>query len=313
MLTIITPSYNQVQFIAQAIESVRAQGMRPVQHLVMDGGSFDGTADYLDSLGDAVEYDSGPDGGQANAVNKGLARAEGEIIGWLNSDDYYYPGAFAAVLDIFQAHPRVDVVYGDADFVDPQGLHIVDYPVRTWSMTALARTCFLCQPAVFFRKSVYERWGGLDERYYLNLDYDYWIKLACAGATFYYLPQKLAASRMQPANKTTLSNEVAYQREGLDMRQRRLGYVPAEPIHFFADAVEREACPTRVRHIDVIKRSAAEYRRYNGALGCRFFLWYAWAALFRTGLMRSGEHRRRRVTAHAISNWRTEHAPEKST
>ncbi len=108
-----------------------------------------------------------PDAGQADAVNKGLARGTGAVIGWLNSDDVYYPGACARALDVFESHPDVDVVYGEADHIDQDDRVIEPYYTEPFSYERLKDVCFLCQPAVFFRRSVVDRYGPLADRFAL--------------------------------------------------------------------------------------------------------------------------------------------------
>src|SRR5215469_8830813 len=115
-VSVVTPSYNQGRFLERTIRSVLTQeGCGPIEYFVMDGGSRDESVDILRRYSDALEWVSEKDRGQADAVNKGLARATGDVIGWLNSDDVYYPGAIRAACDSFAAHPEADLVYGEAN------------------------------------------------------------------------------------------------------------------------------------------------------------------------------------------------------
>ena len=116
-VSIITPSLNQAQFIERSIQSVLAQQWRPLEHIVFDGGSTDGTLDILKKYDGQLRWVSEPDKGQSDAVNKGIRTATGDVIGWLNSDDIYYPGAVKLAAEFLAAHPEFDAVYGMADYI----------------------------------------------------------------------------------------------------------------------------------------------------------------------------------------------------
>jgi glycosyltransferase involved in cell wall biosynthesis len=225
-LSVITPSFNQGVFIGRTVESVLSQGVADLEYVVRDGGSTDDTLAVLAAYGSAVQTVSEPDRGQADAVNRGLAATTGEIIGWLNSDDQYRPAALATVLEVFASRPEVDVVYGRADLIDEADRVLGEYYTEPWSRQRLIERCFLCQPAVFFRRSVVARWGWLDERLHYTLDYEYWLRIAAGGARFAFLPSLLAASRLHPAAKTLRARREIHLE--LDtMLHARLGYVPA--------------------------------------------------------------------------------------
>src|SRR5665213_2075693 len=119
-LAVVTPSYNTGRYIGPAIESVLAQDY-PHEYIVMDGGSTDQTVEVLKGFGDRLKWVSQKDGGQSDAINQGFARTPGDILGWLNSDDTYEPGAFGAVAEFFAANPDVGLVYGDANYIDAAG------------------------------------------------------------------------------------------------------------------------------------------------------------------------------------------------
>src|SRR5215510_6127310 len=171
-ISVVTPSYNQGTFIERTILSVLEQDVAPLEYIVVDGGSKDGTVDILARYAHTISYVSEPDDGQAAAVNKGLAMTSGAIIGWLNSDDVYYRGALAAVRTYFAAHPEVDVLYGNADHIDEHDRILELYPCEPWDPVRLRDVCYLCQPAVFFRRRVVERFGPLDARLVFCMDYE---------------------------------------------------------------------------------------------------------------------------------------------
>jgi glycosyltransferase involved in cell wall biosynthesis len=236
-VSIITPSYNQGRFIERTIQTVLGQdtGGRALEYVVVDGGSQDETLGVLGRYADRLRWVSEADGGQANALNKGLRSTSGEIIGWLNSDDIYYPGAIQAACDYLDAHPEIDVVYGDAEHIDANGVVLGRYPTEPFEARRIEDVCFVCQPAVFFRRRVVERFGGLDDRLHIALDYEYWLRLALGGATFAYLPRVLAGWRLYPGIKS-YARRLEMHVEVNRMMLARLGHVPDQWIYNYAHA-----------------------------------------------------------------------------
>ncbi len=233
---VITPSFQQGEFIERTVRSVLDQGIDGIDYLVVDGGSTDATLDILRRYEDRLRWISEPDDGQTDAVNKGLAATSAEIIGWLNSDDVYYPGALAAVRDYFVEHPETDVVYGKANHIDDQDAVLEPYYSEPWDAERLKDVCFICQPATFFRRRIVERLGPLDQRLQFCMDYEYWLRLSNGGARFAYLEKTLAGSRLYESNKT-LGQRVAVHREMNDMLKNTLGTVPDRWLSNYAHAV----------------------------------------------------------------------------
>jgi glycosyltransferase involved in cell wall biosynthesis len=175
-VSVVTPSYNQASFIRTTIESVRNQTYDDITHIVVDGESNDGTLDILRDY-DSLHWTSEPDRGQTHAINKGFKRVDGDIIGWLNSDDpYVYRDTIATVVDAFE-QTEADIVYGHAITIGPRnGLRRVHY-IPEFDKKKLQRHCFLIQPSVFFKKSVIEQ-NRLNEDREYSMDYEFWLDLA---------------------------------------------------------------------------------------------------------------------------------------
>lgn len=235
-VSIVTPSYQQGQFIERTLQSVARQNGAEIEHVVFDGGSTDDTVEILKHFSPSVRWTSKKDKGQTDAVNQGICATDGEVIGWLNSDDIYYPGAIARVVDYFQMHPEIDVVYGKADHIDLEDQAFEPYPTEPWNFKRLQETCFICQPALFFRRSVVEQHGLLDASLNYCMDYEYWLRLGKAGVRFGYLQEKLAGSRLYVDNKT-LGARVKVHKEINDMFKKLFGRVPDRWLFNYAHAV----------------------------------------------------------------------------
>jgi glycosyltransferase involved in cell wall biosynthesis len=234
-VSVVTPSFNQGQFIQRTLESVATQGATEIEHVVFDGGSTDDTVDVLKRFGKNLRWVSEQDNGQADAVNKGIRATDGEIIGWLNSDDIYYPNAIASAVAFFDSHPDVDVVYGMADHVDFADHAFEAYPTEPWDIARMRDICIICQPAAFFRRRVVAQYGLLDEKLQYCMDYEFWLRLAKAGVRFAYLEEKLAGSRLYAENKT-LGSRLKVHAEINDMQRSLFGSVPDRWIWNYAHA-----------------------------------------------------------------------------
>ncbi len=207
--SIVTPSFNQGAFIGEALLSVHNQAYGVLEHLVMDGGSNDGTPAILGHYCDQecwghLHWVSEPDRGQSDALNKGFARASGDIVGWLNSDDRYRPGCFERVAEIFQQHPDVDVVYGDYTWIDESGrVSRIRREIEFSHFILLYhRVLYIPTTATFFRRRIFEEGNRLDERLHYALDFEFFVRLAVRGYRFRHLPAVLADFRFQPGSKT---------------------------------------------------------------------------------------------------------------
>lgn len=234
-ISVITPSYDQGRFIERTIQSVLSQDVPALEYLVCDGGSTDETVEILRRYENRLRWVSEPDGGQGDAVNKGILHTSGDIIGWLNSDDIYYPGVLGLVLNFFEQNPTVDVVYGEANHIDEHDTVLEPYYTEPWNYERLKEVCYLCQPAVFFRRRIVEAKGLLDPSLRYCMDYEYWLRLG-ADTKFVHLNEILAGSRLYYNNKT-LGSRVAVHREIIEMTQKRLGQTPQRWIFNYAHTV----------------------------------------------------------------------------
>jgi glycosyltransferase involved in cell wall biosynthesis len=186
-ISIVTPSFNQCDFLRLTIDSVLSQeGDLDVEMLVMDGGSSDGTRQLLQSIADPrLTWISEPDRGQTDALCKGLHRAGGEIVGWVNSDDLYTPGALQAVAAAFAAHPDAGWLVGRCQIVDAEGREIQRWIARykdrrllRYSFPRLLQENFICQMSVFWRREFGRQVGDPDVSLHHAMDYDLWLRMA---------------------------------------------------------------------------------------------------------------------------------------
>ena len=203
-ISLVTPSLNQGKFIRATLESVLSQGYPGLDYRVQDGGSTDGTLAVLREYEPRVPFVSEKDRGQADAINRGLSKATGEVLGYLNSDDVLLPGALAAVGEAFASDPDLVFVWGRASYLDEAGRVISPYLVRPDAMERLADACFIAQPAAFFRRRLWGEIGPFDESLHHTLDYDYWLRIAARypRSKMHFLDRELAGCRMHAGAKT---------------------------------------------------------------------------------------------------------------
>ncbi|WP_129709813.1 glycosyltransferase family 2 protein [Priestia megaterium] len=205
LVSIITPSYNQGKFIQETIESVLTQDYPNIEYIVVDGASTDNTIDTLEKISKSesrLRFVSEPDRGQGHAVNKGIEMANGKIIGWLNSDDTYFPGVIKKVVELFNLYPSYGVVYGKGYHINEKSEIINSYPVKPYkNYQDFFDFNIICQPAAFFRKEVFQAVNGIDESLYFTLDYDLWIRIS-KRFPLKFTDDYLANSRLHPDAKT---------------------------------------------------------------------------------------------------------------
>ncbi|MDF1823019.1 MAG: glycosyltransferase family 2 protein [Verrucomicrobiales bacterium] len=200
--SIIIPSLNQGEFIERTLQSVLTQESVDLEIFVVDGGSSDQTLGILEKFGSRVSWVSEKDGGQADAINRGLACANGDILAYLNSDDVYFEGALKRVHDHFLANSESKIVYGNGEHIDVHDGFVESYPTEAWDYERLGEVCFICQPTTFWRREVVERFGVFDDRLNFAMDYDYWLRVGRELEFHYIEGSSLAGSRMYGTNKT---------------------------------------------------------------------------------------------------------------
>jgi len=176
-ISIITPSYNQVSYLEETILSVLNQNYPNLEYIIIDGGSNDNSVEIIKKHESLLSYwISEKDKGQSHAINKGLRKATGEIVAWLNSDDMYLPEILQNVAALFEKHPEIDIVYGDVINFYPNGKEEY-YHVKEFEPVDFLSRISIHQPAVFWRRSLHEEVGFLDENLHYVMDYDLWLRM----------------------------------------------------------------------------------------------------------------------------------------
>jgi glycosyltransferase involved in cell wall biosynthesis len=201
LVSVVTPSYNQAAYLEQTLTSVLEQDYPRLEYLVVDGASTDGSIEIIKKYVDKLAFwVSEKDSGQAEAINKGLSRARGEILAWLNSDDYYLPEAISAAVKAFQANPDVVLVYGNMLAVDERGRTTNLLKYNQLRLKDLLCFQIIGQPAVFFRREAFEGAGQLDTTYHCLLDHHLWLRIALQGRIL-HVYETWAAARYHPEAK----------------------------------------------------------------------------------------------------------------
>jgi glycosyltransferase involved in cell wall biosynthesis len=205
-LSFVIPTLNYAAFLPRCLEACLAQQVEDAEILVVDGGSTDGTQALLAGYGDRIRWISEKDRGQSDAINKGVRLARGEIVAWINADDYYSsPDVLRSVLARFDADPDLDIVYGDGLLVDAAHQPVRSLPAQrdlTPRRILLFAGMVVSQPALFFRRSLFLEIGGVDEKLHLAMDYDLWIRLFERARHVTYLPRVLATTTSHHDAKT---------------------------------------------------------------------------------------------------------------
>jgi glycosyltransferase involved in cell wall biosynthesis len=281
-ITIVTPSYNQGQFLEEAIRSVLDQEYPNLEYLIMDGGSSDRTVEILKKYDGRLQWWSERDRGQTHAINKGFRRATGEILGWLNSDDLYEPGALRKVATYLIGHPEIDLVYGEGYLMNADGSNKRRFPATepSFDLHRLINIWdYLLQQATFFRRSLIDRIGYLDESLAYGMDWDYWIR-AGKAARVGYLGEYLGTLREYETAKS-FAGGFERIRELHGIARRHVGKRwPRPSVIIYASDWMESSIYRRVRKSLGVARAEALRKVLRGLLG-----WYIQRQL------RTGPHR----------------------
>ena len=225
-ISIVTPSFNQANYLGRTIESILSQGYAPLEYIVQDGGSTDRSREVLSAYGERLQWISAPDGGQSDAINRGFARAQGEVMAWLNSDDLLLPGTLAYVARFFRDNPGVDVVYGHRILIDEHDREIGRWILPPHQNHSQRWVDTIPQETMFWRRSLWEKVGGLDADFQFAMDWDLILRFIEAGATFVRLPRFLGAFRVHATQKTLARAADVGRPEIRSLRERTLGCDP---------------------------------------------------------------------------------------
>lgn len=205
LVSIITPSYNKGEFIEETIQSVHNQTYSNIEHIIIDGNSTDDTIQILNKY-PHLKWISEPDKGQTDAINKGMRRAKGEILAYLNADDTYLPDTVETIVNVFQTRPDISIVYGDIIHTDENSDVINIHKTGVINLEkCITHRFYLPQPTVFFVRDVWEKTGPFDESLHLAMDFDYWLRIFPVYQSE-YIPKPLATTRIYPGAKSTEMN-----------------------------------------------------------------------------------------------------------
>jgi glycosyltransferase involved in cell wall biosynthesis len=208
LISIVTPSFNQDRYIEETIQSVLSQDYPHIEYMIVDGGSTDDTVNVIKKYESKLAWwVSESDKGQTDAINKGFARANADILAWINSDDTYEPGAFRSAVKYFQEHPDVGMIYGDCNYINESGKVIGKFNSAQTNYRYLRQGyTHIPQQTMFFRADLWKEAGPLDPSFYFAMDYDLWTRIA-SRAQIRYIPQTWANFRLHTSGKTILADD----------------------------------------------------------------------------------------------------------
>ncbi len=210
-ISIVTPSYNQGEFIEETIRSVLLQGYPNLEYIIIDGGSTDTTLAVIKKYEPYIaHWVSESDRGQSHALNKGFQQATGDFVGWQNSDDFYEIDALTHLAHTYQQDPDIDVLYGNTKYVDRDGQFLNFYPVaKDFTLTSMFPWTSLCNQSIFFSQRIFTDQFAIDESFRHCMDVDFFWRLAIAGYRFQYVDNLSGSFRIHEGAKTNLQFDIA--------------------------------------------------------------------------------------------------------
>lgn len=230
-ISIITPSYNQGEFIERTIQSVLAQDYLNLEYIIIDGNSADNSVEIIKKYEDKLTYwVSEPDKGQTDAINKGFEIATGDIVAWLNSDDTYEPGALETISKVFLKYPDIDLIYGDCNIIDKKDKIIgkMDGGYFSHKKNLLNLICTIPQPATFFRRKILNEIGYLDSNLNFSMDFEYWVRASSKGIKMKHISNKIANFRWYQETK---SSQISLKNVSID--ENRIIQYKYNKIYYF--------------------------------------------------------------------------------
>ena len=268
LVSVVMPSFNQAEFLEASVASVLSQDYQNLELIVADGGSTDNSVALLQQMSAAdkrLRWFSEPDNGPAEAINRALSRVRGVVIGWLNSDDLYTSGAISRAINALQAQPELLMLYGHGQHIDAAGQPLAHYPTRPppQPLQSFALSCFICQPTVFFRRSMYVLLGPLDESLQTSFDFDYWFKaFSLFHSRIGFVNALQAYSRLHDSC-ITVSQRRAVVLEGVQLLARYLGKASVHWVLGYRDelvtgqAVLPEGCTIEQELANLLEEASA--------------------------------------------------------
>ena len=205
LVSIVTPSYNTLKYIKETVKSINDQQYPNLQHIIMDGGSNDGTLEYGRSLKNTT-FISEKDKGQSNAINKAFDLCKGDIIGWLNSDDTYNRGTINFVVKYFEANKNIEFIHSDVNIIDANSKIIRRSKVEELTLEKILFNNPIKQPALFMRKSTLDKLGRLNEDLHYVMDMEFWLRMILKDIKGVYISDKVLSNfRMMSGTKSVES------------------------------------------------------------------------------------------------------------